>query len=106
MQYLESKQTISIVFRFFLTMLKQLLHFVHIWKTGFHKLSSSFPHFEVLYPQKIRMWINNPHREFPHGFFLKNAQKQANERIFMWKTMWKLWKSPSGILPHGRGKHT
>ena len=55
--------------------------------------SSSFPQKDRGFPQRFRMWKTHYAEESPHRVFHINAFLQAKSRLFLWKTMWKLWKS-------------
>ena len=76
-----------------------LLQFIHMWKSFFHKLSSSFPQFERRFPHLLRMWKTYQHCFFPHVFFHISVFFQATAALSLWKTMWKVWKYPHFILP-------
>ena len=64
--FLDSKSTVSSIFPFAKHSSAHLLHFFHMWKTFFHKLSSGFPQFTPVFPHLFRMWKTYQHPFFPH----------------------------------------
>ena len=64
--FLDSKSTVSSIFPFAKHSSANLLHFFHMWKTFFHKLSSGFPQFTPVFPHLFRMWKTYQHPFFPH----------------------------------------
>ena len=71
----------------------KMLQTGHILPGKVISFSLSFPQKYPRFPQCFRMWKTRYAVECPHSVFHINAFLQAKSRVFMWKTMWKLWKS-------------
>ena len=71
----------------------QMLQTRHISAKTVITFSSSFPQKHPVFPQCFRMWKTRYADESPHQVFHTNVFLQVKPRLFLWKTMWKLWKS-------------
>ena len=70
-----------------------LLQFFHMWKVKIHKLPTSFPQKQRVFPHSLHMWKSYQQDGYPQKVFHIFDEKQAKPQGSMWKTMWKVWKS-------------